>query len=112
MKIVDRKAFLALPAETVFSKYEPCVFGELCIKGDSIRGIDFFYQPLNDATASNDSGMFAEQLFAAEERGLSVAMDFDCQMRDGLFDADQLFAVWEPGDVAALVARLNKCVQG
>jgi hypothetical protein len=37
-------------------------------------------------------------------------MDFDCQGRDGLFDAAQLFAVWEPQDVAVLIARLTLTV--
>lgn len=35
MRIVDRKTFLAMPIGTVFSKYEPCVFGNLCIKGET-----------------------------------------------------------------------------
>lgn len=112
MKIVDRKTFLALPAETLFSKYEPCVFGDLCIKGDSIGSNDFAYQQIADAVAAHDSGEFANKLFDAQASGESVAMDFDCQGRDGLFDDDQLFAVWEPADVAALIARLSRVPHG
>lgn len=112
MKIVDRKTFLSLPPETIFTKYEPCSFGELSIKGGSIGGIDFFYQQIADAIDCHDSGEMFDKLNAAEKRGVSVAFDFDCQGRDGLFDADQLFAVWEPADVAALIARLSKCAAG
>lgn len=112
MKIVDRLTFLALPAETLFSKYEPCVFGDLCIKGDSIKDIDFFYQTIVDAIACNDSNEFADKLLAAERTGESVSLDLDYQGRDGCFDAGQLFAVWEPADVAALIARLSKCTAG
>lgn len=112
MKIVDRKTFLSLPAETLFSKYEPCVFGDLCIKGDTLGSNDFAYQQIADAIACNDSGEFADKLLAAERTGGSVALDLDCQGRDGLFDDDQLFVVWEPADVAALIARLSKCASG
>jgi hypothetical protein len=112
MKIVDRKTFLALPANTVFSKYEPCIFGDLCIKGDSFGEIDFFYQPISDAIDCHDSGEFHDKLTAAQERGESVSVDLDCQSRDGLFDADQLFAVWEPADVATLITRLARCAHG
>lgn len=112
MKIVDRKTFLSLPAGTLFSTYQPCVFGDLRIKGDSIGEIDFFYQPITDAIACNDSSEFAEKLDAAQASGASLSMDFDCQGRDGMFDADQLFAVWEPADVAALIARLGRCTAG
>lgn len=112
MKIVDRKAFLTLPPETLFSKYEPCVFGDLCIKGDTIGSNDFAYQQIADAVAAHDGGEFANKLFDAKASGGSVAMDFDCQGRDGLFDADQLFAVWEPADVAALLVRLSRVPHG
>lgn len=110
MLIVDRAKFLALPAGTLFSKYEPCVFGGLMIKGDSIffdGGNDFWCQQIADAIDANDSGEFADKLIDAQENGASVGLDLDCQMRDGLFDHDQLFAVWEPHDVAQLIERLQ-----
>lgn len=50
------------------------------------------------------------KLFDAQENGVSVAMDFETQGRDGMFDHDQLYAVWEPQDVAALVERLRRCL--
>lgn len=33
MRIVRAKEFLKLPENTLYSTYEPCVFGELKIKG-------------------------------------------------------------------------------
>ena len=112
MKIVNRKTFLSLPADTLFSKFDPCVFGDLCIKGNSIGDTDFVYQSITDAIACNDSGEFVDKLLVAQASGESVGMDFDCQGRDGMFDAEQLFAVWEPADVAALIARLGRCTRG
>jgi hypothetical protein len=109
VKIVDRKTFLALPPETLFSKYEPCVFFDLLIKGET-WGNDFLYQSINDAIESAGSDDFANKLFTVQASGESLPMDFNCQGRDGLFDDDQLFAVWEPADVLALITRLGRCV--
>jgi len=109
MRIVDRKTFLAMPPETLFSKYEPCVFGPLCIKGTSYTD-DFLYQDLADAVEFRDSGQMLDDLEAARTEGKSLRMDFDCQGRDGLFDAEQLFAIWEQADVAALISRLTRCI--
>lgn len=105
MKIVDRKTFLSMPAGTVFSTFEPHVFGELMIKGDSYTN-DFVEQPIADAIESFNSYQFYDKLNAAIRDGTSLTMDFDCAGRNGLFD-DGLFAVWEPQDVQALIKRLH-----
>ncbi len=111
MKILPRQAFLALPADTVFSTYEPCVFGPIAVKGDTIyaddgRAIDFFYQAIEDAWAGPDGGDYDHLLRTAE----STEVDLYCQTREGLFDDSMLYAVWEAADVAALVARLSQCL--
>lgn len=108
MKIVDRKTFIAMPANTLFSKYEPCFFGPLEIKGESIGEIDFYVQQIADAVDANNTEEFSEILFDAEENKASFKMDLHCEGRDGLFDDNQLFAVWEHDDVIALIERLQK----
>jgi hypothetical protein len=114
MKIVTRAQFMEYPAETVFSNYTPCYFGHLEIKGDSIihdgRPIDWLYQPISDAVESKDSRELFEKLIASAKSGESLSLDFECQSRDGMFDDRQLYAVWEPRDVAALMLRLHRCV--
>jgi len=109
MRIVDRKTFLALPEGTVFSKYEPCVFESLCIKGET-WGNDFLVQYIDSALDVQNCGEFSEKLEASKENGSSVSMDFDCMSRDGCFDDDQLFAVWERSDVEALITRLAQAL--
>jgi hypothetical protein len=115
MKIVDRQTFLAMPAETVFSKYTPSMFEGLNVKGDTIysegRAIDFFYQDIGaDAIEVRDSGEWGAKLDLSEQTGCELAMDFECQGRDGCFDDDQLFAVFSKADVAALMERLKRCL--
>lgn len=106
MRIVNRKTFLAMPEGTLFGKYTPCsVDGELAIKGET-SGNDFWQQGFVGWFADgHDSGDYLDTLILLENGG-SAALDFNCQDRDGLFDADQLFAVFEPEDMRALILRL------
>jgi hypothetical protein len=110
MKIVNLTQFLALPNETLFCKYQPCAFGELEIKVENAGQIDFVTQDLAGAIAFSDSGEFLDKLEDARENGISLPMDFDFAGRDGLFEKDQLFAVYESADVEALIARLQRCL--
>lgn len=107
MKIVDRKTFLAMPAGTLFAKYEPCNFDILEIKGESFHN-DFMFQRLSGSIECNNGLEFADKLFDAQQTGASVAIDVNCQDRDGLFDDDQMFAVWEAKDVERLIERIQQ----
>lgn len=109
MKIVNREIFLAMPAGTLYSKYEHCFFGDLCIKGDTLpNGNDWFYQQLADAVKSDDSGDFSSKLFNSAENGTELEMDFHREGRDGCFDLDQKFAVWSLTDLEHLILRLTE----
>lgn len=107
MKIVDRKTFLSLPAGTLFSKFEPDIFSDIRIKEDTCGDNDWFEQQIADAIECSGSENFADKCDRMVN-GESVKMDFDCIGRDGCFDDDQLFAVWEQADIDALIARLQK----
>jgi len=109
MKIVDRKTFMALPENTLFSKWEPCVFGELTIKGESWEH-DFLTQDITSAVKCNGSDEFGDLCDQAASTRVSIALDLHCMGRDGCFDENQLFAVWEAQDVVALIERLRACV--
>ena len=111
MRIVDRQTFLGLPAGTLFAKVEtpPTIdFGPLEIKGDTCVGVDFYVQRIiGDIAGTNDSG----EWFAAYEAmvdGEERKPDFAIESRDGLFDADQLFAVYDADDTSALIDRLKE----
>lgn len=111
MKIVKRSEFLKLPAGTLFAEYEPCVFGCLEIKGDSLSN-DWFEQRIVDAIDANDSGQFADMLFNAEKSGASLPMNFYCEGRNGAFEPpERLYAVFERQDVEALIERLQDAVR-
>lgn len=114
MRILNREQFLALPAGYVYAKYVPCMFESMSIKGDTIyhdgKAIDWFYQQIMDAIDAKDSGEWGNLLEESELTGKSVPMNFECEGRDGCFEDDQLFAVFEPKDVADLIQRLMRCI--
>lgn len=108
MRILNLEQFRALPEYTFFSKYAPCVFGPLEIKGDT-WSVDFLCQDIASAVEYEDTGEFFDKLEASRVTGSSIAVDLDGWYRDGLFDKDQLFAVWEAEDIAKLVTCLDLC---
>ncbi|WP_395601175.1 hypothetical protein AB4P95_30150 (plasmid) [Pseudomonas sp. A1437] len=114
MRIVDRKTFLAMPEGTVFAKYDPSIIREPMVKADSIGSegklIDFRYTSLTDEV--DCSGSFERDgiMDLAEIEGAPFALHFNTLCRDGLFDADQLFAVWERDDIMGLITRLQQAL--
>ena len=116
MRIVDRQTFLSLPAGTLYFKYAPHAFGDLGIKDATIydadnQGIDWFYQSLDSIDDGADSTDRWEILHQAATTGSRFAMNFDIQDRDGLFDEDQLFAVFELPDTINLIKRILRCTE-
>ncbi|QLG96598.1 hypothetical protein HZF02_32220 (plasmid) [Pseudomonas yamanorum] len=111
MRIVDRKTFLGMPVGTVFAKYDPSIIREPMVKCDStaVRGeiVDFYYASLTDEVDCSGSIERDAIMYAAEEDGVPFALDFNTQCRDGMYDADQLFAVWEREDIEGLISRLG-----
>lgn len=106
MRIVSLDEFLLLPAGTVFAKYRPQMFEELCVKGDSIHeSSDFFYRAIWEPYAEN-SGVLCDVLTATEECGAEVEIDTDCWQRDGLFEYDQQFAVFSQEEVLKIASSL------
>lgn len=115
MRIVDRATFLAMPAGTLYQKFKPMYGGELAIKEETLSwdgaGRDWYEVSLNLPIASNDSEDWANKMEAAHTQGASLKLDVETMCRDGYFDDDQLFAVWERDDVEALVTRLQKALE-
>jgi hypothetical protein len=94
MKIIDRKSFLDLPSGVLYSKYRPCTFDALSIKGNTRHG-DF------------NTLLIAETLVSDQPALEDGCERLDRWCRDGLFDQNQWFAVWEKTDVETLVRTLT-----
>lgn len=104
MKQMPLDEFLKLPPGAVFSFWKPCVSDGLHVKGetiernplDSTEPAGFYYLPLLPE---------AEDTYGRVENHSPVLPT--SLYRWGVFDFDQLFAVYEADDLAALVSSLG-----
>ena len=119
MRIVDRKTFLEMPTNTVFTTYEPTIFGPLTIKGESIEGSpfggyvgDYFETPIMQVKDDKRNGVFAYRILEEAEEDSSYSFDLGlyAEGRDGSFEEDQLYAVFEKKDIEYLISRLQDCI--
>jgi hypothetical protein len=111
MRIVNLDTFLAMPPGTVFCKYESCNFDELMIKDESSPTKDFYYVSPTDEVDCSSCGERMGILESSEETGDSFPLHFNTVSRDGMYEAEQLFAVWERKDVVGLIGRLQQALQ-
>ena len=102
-KIINRKEFLAMPANTLYREYKPCIMGDLEIKGDSLEN-DFWVQRLDDTNTDD-----VEEMIKMLDSGV-VEFDLDCESRDAMFNDDQLYLVYERKDVEQLFNRISECL--
>ena len=95
MVILNRKEFLELSCDTIFSKYKECCFESICIKGATI-GNDWFNIRLMDAVK--------------KIKTTNYALDLETESRNAEFDEEQMFAVYEKEDVEKLIKKLKDCL--
>lgn len=108
MRIVNIDTFIKLPAGIIFAKYEPFIFGDLMIKGDTYNK-DFSSVTLLEVKASSMDEMI--DILESAETGSSFKLDLEYYCRDGLFEKDQLFAVYEKEDVEQLLETIYRCLK-
>jgi len=110
MRIVDLATFRTMPSGTVFQKFTPNAFEGLQIL-ESAEGPDFVATDLCEEIMSGDSSEEADdKVTDMYENGSSHPVSFENSSRDGMFERSQLFAVWSPEDVTALMQRLAEAL--
>lgn len=108
MRVVDRKTFLALPPGTAYCKGAKWYFNGLCFKHENAGTNDWYgFDPA--WVDGNDSGECFDRLEEMAERGASYPMQ-DSISRDGLFDADALFLVFERDDLLRLREMVDEAI--
>jgi hypothetical protein len=112
MKVITRKEMLRMPKGTVYSYYEPHFFRELEIKADDPENYDndWLFDSIVGAVKNNGSGDFSDKC-TLMKAGESVEVDFENTSRDGMFEDEQLYAVYEKEDVEKLIARLQQTLR-
>jgi hypothetical protein len=105
MRIYGRAAFMQLPEGVIFAKGQPWFWGDLCVKGETLHDddgpIDFAYRNLI-GIESHDTGELVERFEAMLQQAVSFPME-DAYGRDGCFDKDDLFLVWERADLEEMM---------
>jgi len=107
MKIINLTEFRAMPDGTIFCKYEPCNFGELEIKGETWDS-DFISAPLTGCIESDSGSDMFDKLLQYEKTKESFPLNVEYYGRDGLYEKDQLYAVYENTDIEQLISRLKQ----
>ena len=104
MKIVNYNDFVKLPIGTMYSETEPCIFGEIKIKHETINeGNDWFYQSFqNNIEYENDFVESYDKCLVEE-----VSLDFETLQRDGMFDYERTFAVYSQKDIQDMIDKLQ-----
>jgi hypothetical protein len=105
MKVVDLATLRAMPIGTLFQKTEP----------NCLYDIEMFEGPVGDldfCSTHLDSLVDPHGISNMMEFGASEPIDLESITRDACHDADQKFAVWEKDDLRALIARLQKLIDG
>lgn len=100
MRIYNRKNFLKLPDGTIFCKGARWCFDNLSIKGQSGDN-DFFYVDLCNINA-DETGQLVDRLEDSLENGNSYTIN-NQTMRDGTFDEESIFLVYEKKDLELLI---------
>ena len=116
MRVVTRKTFLTLPDGTLFCKGKPWAFEELAVKTASRIGEgndlgDFCYQSFRDIPCA-DSGEYIDRLEMMLNEGKSYPLELDSSSRDGCFDNDDIFLVYDYEDIVRLRDYLSDILIG
>jgi hypothetical protein len=117
MRLVKRPEFMTLPAGTMAAPLlQKWVFGEPFIKGDTLfdtlgaKAFDFDMLEPNWVEADDSD----EAIDRLEEMYADSSVSYPAQMsvgREGLYDDDRVYLVYEAADVVALVQALGLGVQ-
>lgn len=111
MRLVNRKEFLELPSGTLFAECtQPWVFAALDIKGSTLSYNDYNVRGLAwvDADSSEQAiDRLEEQL---KDSTLSYPSERDYG-RDGCFDEDGLYMVFERDDVLSIIEDLREAYE-
>jgi len=108
MKVLNRTDFLGMPAGTIYAKGVQWAFGGVSIKGETL-GNDWVC--LDPAWVSaHDSGDAVGRLEEMLEQGASYPGE-DAWGRDGCFDADAVFLVFERADLEELRGHIDRALE-
>lgn len=110
MKIVNREEFLKLPPFTLYRQgNRQWSFGEMQFKYDTWDN-DWVCQALDGPEFEAGSGGEIYERMEAMFNGASFPLEVDFAGRDGLFEPDAYFMIYEKDDLVLLRAEIDKAI--
>jgi len=109
MKIVNLDEFRKLPEMTCFRKYRPAYCDDIQFKGETWEH-DFIAMSF-DMPDNNGSDQLFDRLDEMERTGCSYPVEVDGWGRDGLFEKDQLFMIYEKADLEAIHKLIGEAIE-
>lgn len=120
MKLYKRADFIKLPAMTIYSKIDKSYYGNLmdglfCKTSGNEYTNDFTEQDLiGEAGFPNDitEGMEAiEYQLNLRDTFQDFRTDLECAGRDGMYDDENTFVVWDKEDITKIRDYLNGALE-
>lgn len=103
MRIVNKKTFMEMPNGTLYSDVKYGNIVGLKIKEETLE-YDFYYMPLIGNIDTEDDYM--QYLLQRIDDGKQFTLDFIYSERDGMYDDDALFAIYDQEDIRLLIKSL------
>lgn len=100
--------FMKFPAQPKDKKHINLGYDEVIMIKEDTLGRDYVFQGLfPNFEGAEDDNDWSDVMIAMLEGGGSPPLDYDCAARDALYDADQLFLVWNKEDLERMIERLR-----
>ncbi len=109
MKILNRDDFLNMPEGTLFSKGKSHTFNRIYVYGGRYAEKEFVLLDLTWWGAEDSADMW-DKADRALDHGESLKME-DGFMRDGLFDDDETYLVYEKDDLLQLRSYIDEALK-
>ena len=109
MKVVNYIEFIKLPINTLYSDFteDSCIINNIYCKQETISDNDWFYTNFT-GTIEYDDDVY--ESFSKLKNSLSVELDTTSIERDGMFDRNRKFIVYEKQDIINLMKVLKKAL--
>lgn len=113
MRIVSANTFAGLPVGTIYKKaLKPWAWEDMHIKGDTLPAVNFDFTclPLDNPENSAGETNVIDAWFRMQATRESARMSVDAWGRDGCFDTEAQFLIYEEQDLLALRSFIDEAI--
>ncbi len=111
MIIVNFEQFIKLPSGTIYCETEPCWFGELKVKYETINDNDWYLSGFRCLKQDEDNWLQIHELYEKLENGESLNIDLDTLERDAMYDKNRKFLIYEKKDIESMLNLFQKLLK-